>query len=892
MKHFIILLLILPLGLWSQNGSFKWAKSFGGIADGNTARCIKTDKAGNVYTVGDYTHTVDFNPGIGLFNLTANHVPNRPKKDVFIQKLDSNGNFLWAKSFGGPDHDNSSSLAIDTAGNIYITGNFKAIADFDPGAGTANFTSIDGTDLYILKLNSNGQYIWAKTVGARNNNVAGNAIDIDPNGNVLVTGRFNPFSNGGSVDFDPGPATNNIVNSKASDAFVLKLNANGQYVWAKSFGGDFSVIGFGIATDEFGNCYTTGTFSDRVDFDPGAGIFSRKSKGGDDFFVQKLDSNGNFEWTALMGGTSYEKSNDIAIDDSGNVLVTGYFQLTVDFDPSISTLNLTSNGLHDAFVQKISPTGSLLWAKSFGSTSYDGGTSITTDTTGNIYVAGDYWYSVDFDPNSGVYNLTSNGRSDVFVQKLSGGGNFIWAKSVGGKFDDGGGPSIANNGPSVHISGSFTDTADFNPETGIFNLIDSGRSDLFILKLGACIPVAYDDTIIACDSLTWINGITYKSDTTANDTNLTSGGCSSIVTLRLTVLNSNHFIDTVVACDSFTWINGITYTASNTIATDTFKNVVGCDSIVRLQLTIHGSSSAVDTVLACDSYTWIDGKTYTSNNNTAKDTLKNSLGCDSILTLNLVILQPSSSVDSVKACSSYTWINGTTYTTSNNTAQFTLKNTLGCDSVVSLRLTIVDVTFGIDSITACGFYNWNGVKFTASNFIATDTLTNSKGCDSIVTLNLTINSVDTSATVSNGSISSNATSSSYTWIDCSDGKIISNANSKSYTPEVDGSYAVIITTNGCVDTSKCFDISTLSSVVPHFFSKVLVYPNPSTGVVNVNLGDLTADIRIYNTLGAEVYSEKSNSGIVQIELPNAPGEYFIEVTSNSETASYKIIRQY
>ena len=154
----------------------------------------------------------------------------------------------------------------------------------------------------------------------------------------------------------------------------------------------------------------------------------------------------------------------------------------------------------------------------------------------------------------------------------------------------------------------------------------------------------------------------------------------------------------------------------------------------------NDSSTGVDTQTACDSLTWIDGVTYTSSNNTATYTLTNAVGCDSVVTLDLTINYSNSGIDTITACDSYTWIDGITYTSSNNTATHTLTNAAGCDSVVTLDLTINYSTTGTDLITACDSLTWiDGVTYTSSNNTATHTLTNAVSCDSVVTLDLTIN---------------------------------------------------------------------------------------------------------------------------------------------------------
>ncbi|PWH84828.1 T9SS type A sorting domain-containing protein, partial [Brumimicrobium oceani] len=268
------------------------------------------------------------------------------------------------------------------------------------------------------------------------------------------------------------------------------------------------------------------------------------------------------------------------------------------------------------------------------------------------------------------------------------------------------------------------------------------------------------DTQVACDSYTWIDGVTYTaSNNTAMHTLINAAGCDSVVTLDLTINYSNTGTDTQVACDSYTWIDGVTYTASNNTAMHTLINAAGCDSVVTLDLTINYSNTGTDVQVACDSYTWIDGMTYTASNNTATHTLTNAAGCDSLVTLDLIINYSNTGTDVITACDSYIWIDGVTYTTSNNTAMHTLTNAAGCDSVVTLDLTINYSNTGVDTQVACVTYTWiDGVTYTSSNNTATYTLTNMANCDSVVTLDLTINSPNTGTDVVTAC-------GSYTWID-------------------------------------------------------------------------------------------------------------------------------
>ncbi|MCH8904439.1 MAG: SBBP repeat-containing protein, partial [Bacteroidetes bacterium] len=213
---------------------------------------------------------------------------------------------------------------------------------------------------------------WVKSMGGTDNE-AGLSITTDSSGNVYVTGYYK-----GTVDFDPGAATFNLTSNGGWDIFIQKLDASGNFIWAKSMGGTyFYDAGFSITTDAVGNIYVTGIYQDTVVFDPGAATFNLASRNGSwDVFILKMDSSGNFIWAKSMGGTGYDYGRSISIDDMGNVLITGHYQDTADFDPGVSTFNLTSNGFDDVFIQKLDAAGNFLWAKSMGGTFDDYGYSI------------------------------------------------------------------------------------------------------------------------------------------------------------------------------------------------------------------------------------------------------------------------------------------------------------------------------------------------------------------------------------------------------------------------------------------------------------------------------------------------------------------------------------
>ena len=237
--------------------------------------------------------TVDFDPGAGTTTLTS----AAGSADVFVSKLDSSGNFVWAKSFGGTSEDLGYSIAVDSSGNIYTTGYFYSTADFDPGAGTSNRTSAGLVDVFVSKLDSSGNFVWAKSFGGTRDDVS-NSIAVDSSGNVYTTGFFVEI-----VDFDPGAGTSNHTSAGGGDVFVSKLDSSGNFVWAKSFGGTSGDSSSSIAVDSSGNIYTAGSFGGTVDFDPGAGTTTLSSAGDADVFVLKLTSAGEALALAVPAST-------------------------------------------------------------------------------------------------------------------------------------------------------------------------------------------------------------------------------------------------------------------------------------------------------------------------------------------------------------------------------------------------------------------------------------------------------------------------------------------------------------------------------------------------------------------------------------------------------------
>jgi gliding motility-associated-like protein len=572
---FLAACLILAIEINAQTPSLVWAQRAGSTSY-DVGWSVITDAAGNVYTAGHFRGTADFDPGPGTFNLTAFGV----FEDIFISKSDANGNFLWAKSFGSTTQDLPDQAQGITyrAGNIYVTGLFSGTVDFDPGVSTTNLISVGGKDIFVLKLDINGNFVWAKSMGSVKDDTA-YSIATDASQNIYTTGGYEALA-----DFDPGPSTFNLPNPISGSAiFISKLDMAGNFGWAISLGAGnaYNIAGFSIATDLAGNVYTTGIFRATIDFDSGAGIFNLTSatNSANDIFILKLTSSGSFAWAKSMGSSNEDNGQSIVIDVSGNVVTTGYFDGTVDFDPGAGVSNLTSFGTDDIFISKLDANGNFVWAKQLGGTEEDDGLSVATDAAGNIYTTGFFQDVADFDPGTGIFNLTAVGTTyDIFISKLDANGNFVWATSIGSTGNDYGRAITTDGSGNTITTGNFKSTADFNPGAATLNFTSAGNDDIFTQKLSS--PIVALPTITSFTPSSGPIGTTVTiigtnfSSTPANNTVkfngtmavATASTATSITTTVPTGATTGK-ISVAVAGNSATSTNDFTVTTSGVAVT-------------------------------------------------------------------------------------------------------------------------------------------------------------------------------------------------------------------------------------------------------------------------------------------------------------------------------------
>lgn len=842
---------ILAIPAFAQSVNLGWSVGIGGSGV-DQAYSITAEYPGYVYTVGKFSGTVDFDPGPGVANLVSSG-----STDGFILKLDTSGAFIWARQIGGASAQQVNSVVVDSNGGVYVTGLHAGTTDLNPGLSTQLEVSNGSNDIFVLHVDSAGDFVWGKSFGGSGSD-AGNAVVIDSLGNVYVTGSFV-----NTVDFDPGPGVvsltyNGLIPATGADFFLVKFDINGDFLWVNSVGGTKNDVGLNLAIDQQGNVSVVGIFEGTLDFDPGVGVLNlstaplpASSVHSNDIFVANYSGTGNLNWAKNFGDApSTNPHLDLAIDNLGNTIIAGLFYETADFDPGPGVQNLTSNGGGDIFINKFDGSGNFIWAKGIGGTAtglgIDFASGIEIDQAGNVYLCGAYGSSpVDFDPGSGVFNLLTGTGAKNYALKLSSLGDFVWARKFGGGITSTNANGIAcyfdlDELGNLYFAGLYggQQLADFDPGPSVVSPNFGGSLDAYILKLsqnGCGVPTYSTGSITVCDSIL-LGGDEYSIAGNYTVVFLNSTGCDSISNIAVTVNYSSSSSHSYTACDSFAF-NGNVYATSG-IHLDTFMNAVGCDSIVELNLTLLYSSF---------------------------DTLVHAT-CDSLV------------------------VNGTAYyTTGFHSQNYTAAN--GCDSFVVLDLTILS---GLDTIpqAACYSFVYNGATYTSGGYYL-HSFTSVNSCDSVVVLNLAINTVDVAVTNTGSSLLAGATNATYQWLDCNGLSPIPGETGQIFVPMQTGSYAVVVTQSGCTDTSVCLVINDVREISSIGFD-LEIYPNPATRLVNV-VSDVplnNAIVRIRDIEGRLLitrYGITGNSFKIDVESL-AAGIYFIEIEMERQIFREKCIK--
>lgn len=468
MKKIILLILFLN-ALCAKSQSYQWTKSFANASPTSYSytRGIKTDSQGNTYSFGSNQGTADLDPSPTVFNIAAGY---------YLLKLDHDGNFVWAKEVGDI---NIVSLNIDNNGDLLLTGVFNGVADFDFGVNEflLNAGNPSG-NIFVLKLNSNGDFIWAKNYGGIGID-GGTTILYDSNNNVIVSGIF-----GYTVDFSSGLGTQ-IFNANQGGGFCLKLSPNGDLIWVKQITG-YKIYVENSAIDSNDNIYLCGSFGESINYVVNGIPTSIPNYDGssyyNDGFIQKINSQGDTTWAYTIRGNNSDVVNCLSVDTNNNLIAYGHQGLsTIDYNPSSQVNTIPANSYH--FVLKFDANQNFSWVKGIGGNANRCFDLKVDNNNNSISVLGSFSGQVSFDPGSGlgIPNVSGSGYDNIFILNLDSNGNYNWgtyqvinASNFIAKMDI--------NNSNLYVTSSFRNISDFNPLSTHDYITSSGQSDNYISK--------------------------------------------------------------------------------------------------------------------------------------------------------------------------------------------------------------------------------------------------------------------------------------------------------------------------------------------------------------------------------------------------------------------------
>lgn len=451
--YIIACLAALGGGLFAQTETWQWVQT-AGTPNNETGISIAVHGDGFSYIAGTFADSL-------VFGDTVLH--SQGDTDIFVAKLDSALNWVWAKSCGSADAEYINSIAADPSGNVFITGSFYYSAFF----GTTSLTSAGDYDIYVAKLDSSGNWLWAVNAGGSSYDEARD-IACDSAGNAYLTGSVWDNAYFGSIQ---------VSSWGDVDAIVAKIDPAGTWQWCKHAGGFQSDYGIGINVDASANVYVTGSFSGVGNF----GTVGLESVGYHDIFAAKLNSSGDWLWIRQAGGEFEDWGHKIYATGDTDVYVVGVYRSSAAF--GIHFLESITGAVSDIFVAKIGTGNEWEWANKAGGYDYIIAGDICPDNLGNLYVGGYFRGTAVF----GEQSLISLGQFDAFLAKINPEGDWAAPLQAGGAGNDYCN-GIVSQGASLYLTGSFSQNAGFDDITPT----NAGGADVFVAMVLANTSVEDD----------------------------------------------------------------------------------------------------------------------------------------------------------------------------------------------------------------------------------------------------------------------------------------------------------------------------------------------------------------------------------------------------------------
>ncbi|MFL5765979.1 MAG: T9SS type A sorting domain-containing protein [Bacteroidia bacterium] len=885
---------LTPIGGWDvcltkldSMGNLLSVIRYGSTGD-EAAKNITIDYAtGNIYLLGSFTGTIDFDPGPGVVNLTS------ASTSMFLLQFDSSLNLIWARTISA----SSRGLTVDESG-IYLFGSFNGLVDFDPGAGTSTLSSGAGTDCFITKWTTAGNFSWVKRFDG-SMSAWNDAVCLDSLNNIYIAGQYMS-----TYDFDPGPGVYNMTAS-SYDNFLVKLDSSGNFVYAKTLTSSGSSTVDDLRYDPSGKIILLLTHNGTIDADLGPGTTTLTAGVTYATAVIKYDLNANLLNPISINGGNWITGVSLELDQWGNMYIGGNFKATVDLNPGPGVNNIVGGSTTDEvfYILKLDAMGNYIWAFGFGTTAGAVLNRIHLAPTNELYMTGWYDTPTDFDPGPGTSIL---GPTGGFVMKFRPDLCYNTAFIIDSVVNVG---CLGYGTIATHVENGLApylyEWDALPPSTdSVMNFSSAGIHSIKVTDGNGCV----DSTMILQGGITDTAGFDLKVDISIPS--LRQG-----IPTTVFINGYNNACTPVsgymrVALDSYLNVNTVFPPADSVSGTNVFmwnfNNFKYDSGMLTPEIHITPSISTPDDYVACITASMFP---LAGDNNAADNSKTRCRMITNSHDPNII------DVDPVGNCMPH-YVADTQMLT--YSIQF--QNNGSADAINIYVLDTLDPKLDINTVhvtvnshpMVTEILPGNVLKFRYDNIMLPDSASDEPGSHGYIIYevyplngtpngavienfagiyfdfnppvytNTVFNTINdgtyfapvTTTTVMGGTITANENGMIYQWINCITGDSIAGANSQNYTPVQNGYYAVIIS-DGCdADTSACVAMLT-TGVNQNSNCSFSFFPNPATNNVTV-ITPSEMKIRILNVLGEEMLEQRVN-GETTIDISSfASGIYFIQ----------------
>ncbi|TXB66864.1 T9SS type A sorting domain-containing protein [Vicingus serpentipes] len=526
---FLVCFFLFVIYSFSQTIIPSWAQIHEGALQFYTSSSVVGEN-NSLYSIGYFDGIVEF----GQDTLISNG-----GLDIFITKIDSNGNYLWSKSIGSFGDEQGIAINRDSENNYYIVGYFSGSVDFDPNTGINELTSDYGICPFTIKIDSEGNLLWAGHINSKGASDLSSSI-VSTSTGVYVIGQFSD-----SADFDPNIGTYYLYPENSSGLFIQKLDkTTGNLLWVKQISSSY-VFSRSVKIDGNENLYIYGMYNGTIDLDPNpSNLINRTTNGQSDLFLLKLDLNGNFLNAVTIGGIDHDESTNFHISETNELILLGRFRETVDFNPGLGVDYKTSEFTNSGFILSLDSSLNYNSVKVFNGNGHSTTNSCVTNSSNELYVYGEYTNEILLNTDYDISPSQSQGSLDIFVVKYDANRNYVFSNVIGGQNSDVPQQILIDSQSNIYITGKINSTlgVDFDPTPSQLNL--SGTQTFYVKYFEGCLPSTSNVILNECFSYTSPSGnYVWDSSGIYNDTLLNHIGCDSVITIDLTI----NLVDTTVS---------------------------------------------------------------------------------------------------------------------------------------------------------------------------------------------------------------------------------------------------------------------------------------------------------------------------------------------------------